>query len=435
MLSKRFICAALALLMLTAGAPALADLGSGQVLDYQMYLDMFFEDFDDGFYDAAIETYDTILELWPNAWDRTGGVDDYAIYARGFALLKEGNYSEANKQFKTFTKAGNTTFPEDKDCPNAGQMVIYCDGQIYMLYGMNEEAKEAFGQILGVLDATLIYWHLVNGDYPDVLLKVQASDTKSTKIALSWIDTDDDPTADHQYVINYSRKGVADSAESKLVIECAAELDNLIPETTYSISVTPMKNGSRSGLSKAIEVQTARASTNRYKYAVSEELVVYSYSCATRDKHNRDLRKTNRDMFFELFATPDQRTTMTGKLWSPIERGGEMILPIASMDFAKIGYLIHGVLTRGSAADPRDNEKTVRIVLRTSDGENDNLVYVKDVKIRFNETNDAGIAAYLDDLLEQVYQNQGAWPAEDCILDVYVDGLLLDRTSFQMVVE
>lgn len=405
---KRAICIFVLLAMLTGTASAM------QVADYPGYLSRMLEEFKYGYFEQALNIYDEIVKIWPKATDRKGNVDDFAQYCRARVAMDEYDFNQAINLFSSLT-AG---FPEGYDQPKAESLSIYCMGQRYLSFGMNDEALVCFLQCNGTLDAAQLISQLTQKQ-EDVIVKLTAPLTRNTSITLMW----DDMGANDTYSITYMPKGTTVRSKTVKTSEKYVILDNLIPETDYTVYITPYKEGSIAGAAHSADFSTNTAESASGIMRL-ESLRMYCYDIHHKNQVNSVLKNTDRDYFLDQL----KNGTLKGH-YTVIDEGGDMQMPLGSMKIADDGFIIGAVFR---AKTDSKNTYEVRIVLRPEGGGTYDLVR----QLNFDRTRMNGLYIYLDDMLQEVYESSGGvWPYGIMFLDIYIDDSLLTRTQYKLAVK
>ena len=407
------------LLSLLAGSAAQA---SGY-LDYGSYQNDFMEAVSHEKWQVAVNLYEEICELWPNAVDRKGDVDRYGLYADGRLAMDGHDY---NKAIADFDSLGDG-FPSAEDPLNSKSLKTYCQAQRFLEKGLNTQALAYFRMCANILDSAVMIRFLTE-DRQETLFGFDATVMSASQVYLSWVDMDD---STQTYSFTYMPKDVETAAKTVLTESADLVLNDLIPRTTYVAYLTPLKNGTVSGLSVQAEFSTSAAQRPRSLQIL--EPMLYAYSMEARNQYNNRMR-TSEDRFLSAFSYSNQVQQF-------IQMGSAQAVrtikvPFGSLDgsFNASGYIFQCVLSRNESSAQKDG--TIRVVVRAAYAENPNLVYWMDVPFGFQnrDKNYSALTFYLDPLLDQVYNNQG-WPDDtDLIFELYLGEELLFQDAYHLII-
>lgn len=406
-----------ALLVMISLLLACAAGAAESVMDYDDAVRQMMESFNRKEYQDAAEVYDAICEAWPNPLDRSADLDNFGQYIKGFLAMEKHEYNEASNIFRSL---GGFT-PED-DRYSAARLQLYCEGQLFTMHGLYEEALDRFTACDGILDSARMIG-ILTGDRQQTLYGFSAS-CGSTDAKLTWVNVGADADG---YYVNYFPKGVESYAKTILADGQGAMLTGLIPRTAYTVYVTPVKGSSPSGLS--MEAEFATVSPQRPDGIRTEETTLYVYSKAARDTYIRKMSQNDETVFLKAVIDIKRRQMM-------VDNGNvqaledTLPLPVGDLAFSSKGYIFVGQWYA-----KKQPGEMIRVVLRSENGEAANLIYYKDVPLSFK----AGYFStgfYLDDLLDELYVNQNGWPVDtDLIVELYIGEMQIGLESFHLTVE
>ena len=386
------------------------------VHSYDAYLSELMEAFDYGEYQDVVDLYEEICEYWPNAWDRGGDVDNYALYARGRLALEKHDYNEAISCFSVLY-----SFPSEEEQLNSDRLTIYCEAQRFLVYGLNEEAQIKFSQCGNILDSAAMIQMLNRG--AELTIFSPAAEVRGgTRVRLTWVDTDE---GTETYFITYMPKGVRSGQQTIASVNEYVMLEDLIPSTTYTAYISPVTGDSVSGLRAEMEFTTGNIGTNRS--IIARENVLYEYNMEGRHQFNSRL-SSDSDAFLDAFSSA---STLQYFIQLEVAKVCDKItLPYGPIAAADHGYIYQLALQMNGNAAPVES---VRVILRAASADNPNLVYWKDVPVAFEKTGYAFLTFYLDDILDMIYENQGCWPYDtDLIIELIAGENLILNSHYYM---
>lgn len=413
------------LVLLLMSTSALA----GGYLDYGSYQSDMMDAFAHGKWQVVINLYEEICENWPNATDRKGDVDRYAIYASGRLAMDERNYNKAIADFDSLI----SPFPSGEDVLNSVNLKLYCQAQRFLLKGLKNEALATFRMCENVLDSAAMI-RFLSETRQETLFAFAGKAESSSRVRLSWVDMDD---TTQSYSVTYMPKGRETASKTAMASQADLVLEDLIPLTTYTVYLTPLKNGQVSGLSVQAEFTTP--SGQRPTTIRIQEPKLYAYSTAIRDQHNYRITSSSEDRFLSAFSYSKQVEYFLEMGY--VQEASTIEVPFGSLEgsYNTKGYIFQCVLARSdSLSQP---EGMIRVVLRSIHGDNPNQVYWTDVPFTFEKEKNkdklekfTALTFYLDPLLDQVYGEQG-WPDDtDLIFELYYGEELLLQTTYHLLI-
>ena len=283
---------------------------------------------------------------------------------------------------------------------DGAKVVSYCSARLLLLSGREKEAGEIFQELSGTLDSDKYYWQLVSSKF--------TASAGTTAAELTWADTAADTDG---YEITYMPRGVGSYARTEYTDKPGITLSGLLPRTTYVALLTPMKGTAPSGPSAETEFTTK--APQKISGIRMEEAELYAYSKTARERYLSKLTDKSVSVFLNAVTDTKKREMLigNGSLW-PVE---SIALPIGEMAFSESGFVFRCMWKQKE----RPGE-TVRVVFRTDYGENGSLAYYLDVPVSYT----AGFVSmgfYLDDLLDEIYINQG-WPSDTDLVVEYYSG-------------
>ncbi len=385
------------------------------MLDYNEAVQQMMDLFDQRDYQGVIEIYDEICREWPDPLERQGSIDNYAQYARARLAVEQHDYNSAILILSTL---GN--FPSADEPLNAARLQIYCEAQRFLTFHLYEEALKKFMACNGILDSARMV-ELLSSEEQETIYNFSAV-CGSNSATLSWVDLEPDTDS---YFITYMPKDVESGAKTEQSSNQLLVLTDLIPRTTYSAYLIPVKNGIASGLSAAIEFSTG--TPQKSTGAKVKEFALFAYDRKSKEEYLRPFKEKSENIYLKAVIDKKKRSILKDSVWEVEE---ELALPISDMAFADTGYIVY--FSWSQKINPGE---TIRAVIRSENGENKNLVYATDVPV-FYKAGIADAGFYLDELLDAMYANQKGWPYDtDLIIEFYSGDTLLCQESYHLVAE
>ncbi len=403
----------------------------------------------DSLYERILEDFQ--LDNWRSIIDRGedselksqySDVGSYVLYAKGRLAIAEGNYSEAIACFEALPSG----FPDGQDKPSAEDLRHYSIGLRYFTFGETASAMAELEQCKGILDASELLAIMKSQDKDTIISFSSASG--SDYVQLYWKDTE--YVANDFYIVCFWPKDVMlDSYKSiyRVPVEKSpvdntqtVRVDGLIPSTTYTAIITPYAQSDDSGENYHIsgrsiinEFTTSRPARSQATGMALSGLELYAYLFSERERYN-SWSQDGVDQFLSAFRFKETRIKyVENGTFIEIANKGDLAVPfgIGGMATAEWGYILHISVKKTEGNSSGD---TIRVVIRTTNGTNDNLVYYMDATVEFEKTGQGDVNVYLDDLLEEVYQNQNSWPYDtDLFLEIYRGSVELGSGVYHLV--
>lgn len=376
--------------------------------DYEAYYSQMLLSVQYGDFREVTATYESICSIWPNATDRKGDTDNLAVYAYARVAMEEKAYNDACRLFAALP----AEFGSEYSQINADLLMKYCQAQRFLVYGYTDEALAKFMQCNGTLDSSQMISRLLDGQ-EEMLIGLRAILIESNAITMRWTDMASD---NDEYVITCMPKGSESRTKTLQCQSTMANIDGLIPETCYTVYVTPYKKGVVNGKTISAEYTTI-AGNEGNRFVRKDKLEVYSYDVRTKMAVNSVIG--TEDYFLKRFLNSTSGTSIL------LEEGKSMYMPFSDMSIAETGFILRCTLRCASNV----KSTNVKIVLRPANG--GSYDYDRTVDIE-GITGIGGFCIYLDEILQDVYTDNNGWPYGIMFIDVYADNAHIARTQYKM---
>ncbi|MDR1600503.1 MAG: fibronectin type III domain-containing protein [Oscillospiraceae bacterium] len=229
---------------------------------------------------------------------------------------------------------------------------------------------------------------------------------EATTIKLSWEDAVDGP-----WEVTVRPTGMRFPVETFTTNRLYYTIDNLLPDTAYSIDVKGQIGESKTLTGNAKTKEVALFTAQGFELDVPDTLYQYKLS------EERTIELVN------MVAHAKDKN----KAWELIRLYGELPLPKSSLEDADIGFVVAPELLH---ADHALAELTwmVRMAL-TVDGVGV-VDYTKQHKVA--DAYFIGLCLELNPLLDKLYEQNGSWPTGEARLDAYIDDTLLMTDTLRL---
>lgn len=232
-------------------------------------------------------------------------------------------------------------------------------------------------------------------------ISLTSTKTDATSITITWLDSA--PSKD-QYIITW--KPSCNLAEQRTTTsDQQFTLENLLPNTEYSIRIGV--NGTET-LTLELTASTTRQAGQPVKgFSVRSSYVV-----------GMDRRR---------YTSPTSLREYLETNSKPLTFPADNVIPLEDVD-ASLQEMIYGYVVSFEHTDTLEGPITVQWVLRTKNSG----VYAGEVIEASTLPKSGYTICMLDDLLDQMYLDQGNWPDETCMLEMYINNGLCTRVIFSI---
>lgn len=232
-------------------------------------------------------------------------------------------------------------------------------------------------------------------------ISLTSTKTDTSSITITWLDS---APSNDQYIVAW--KPASNQAEQRMTTSAQQlTLEDLLPNTEYSIRVGV--NGTET-LTLELTASTTRQAGQPVKgFSVRSSYVV------GMDRRRYTSPNSLRD-YLETNSKP---------LTFPVDN----VIPLEEID-ASLQEMIYGYVVSFEHTDTLEGPITVQWILRTKNSG----VYAGEVMEAPTLPQSGYTICMLDALLDQMYLDQGQWPDETCMLEMYINDSLCTRVIFSI---
>lgn len=232
-------------------------------------------------------------------------------------------------------------------------------------------------------------------------ITLTSTKTAVDSITITWLDS---AAGSEQYTVAW--KPVGNRSEQRVTTgEQQIVLEGLIPNTEYSICISVAGN-------EALTLELAASTTRESAQAVKGFSVRSSYVVGM-----------NRRRYVSPATLREYLETNSKPLTFPVDN----VIPLEDID-ASLQEMIYGYVVSFEHKDELAGPITVQWILRTKNSG----VYAGEVMEASTLPKAGYTICMLDELLDQMYLDQGSWPEETCMLEMYINGGLCTRVIFSI---
>lgn len=404
MKAYRIVCACLIAVMLLSCCEA------EYTYDYDSLYNQLRQEVELGYFLRAESIYKKIKEIWPEATDRRGDTDNLGQYAEAWVAMDNKAYNDACRLFGSLP----SDFGSEYDgLISADLMKLYCEAQRYLIYGRTKEAMASFLKCSGILDSSQMVGILSKGQEL-LLIGPEEMLIDSNSISVMWEDMASDTDT---YAVTCMPKGTESRTKSLQVTDNYALITDLIPETEYTVYITPYKGGIVNGKSISANYKTERAKAGS-QTVQADKLELYKYD--VNDKKLMNAIQNDSEYFLASYFMNHLSK------YTCIKEGETMLMPYSLLEVGKDGYILRCNF-RKMAQSVESVE--IKIVLRTGNG----CSYDYDKTVKFDDgTGYGGFCIYLDDMLDEIFTDNDGWPTGNMFIDVYADNFQIKRMQYKL---
>ncbi len=291
-----------------------------QVINPSFTFDNFIEEVQAENYEQALRMYEELQE----EYDYSTTIPEfpvYEIYVRGLLALNNGDLEEALAQIELAQRVGGTNgvdFPDHEGLVPCTIIIAYLKGRIAFDKKEYQTALEYLDECTNYRDTNKLKIRILEIEAEPDRYCLTGTETTDTTAVLSWTDSE----AADRYSVVYScgRK----QEQMVQTAECSVTLEELLPETEYSVSVIA-EDGSTESLTTRIETKQAEGLHGSIRADGRGYLRFYEANKAEKYTFSQ---MSNRNMIHDAESMKDSEGTDTGLIGVNVRQG-----------FAKGSYL------------------------------------------------------------------------------------------------